>query len=229
MLYIPEKHFNYEHCLDVPKLYIDLDDTLSDFSRYFCHKFLKDLISKKHSVDEINSYNYYKNLTIRKYMNKRMSNQRIDFWSRIPPTTNGTYLWNNLKMFKPYVLIGVLPNDIGMELGKIKWIRRRFRWKNNIKNNSKLKNEIYSELHRISINADKTKIAVSSKGIRNILIDDSLHACEAWEEAGGIAYLYDDNVFVVERIINSVVGDMNNQTNLDFLLQWNQKLQRYVH
>lgn len=214
MLTIRDSQFKYRHLSPVPDLYIDVDGTISDFYRYFSHKFLPEMKKKKITVDEIGVTSYRNSTRIRKYIHTRIANKPIDFWAKIPTTIHGRTIINETRRFNPRFFIGVLPNDQTMEFGKVKWCRRKLRFKDR-------------HLDRILINKNKSEYAVTCKGVRNILIDDDIFACEAWEAAGGIAYLYIDNKLIVDRIVDEVYKDMSRHISLDFMLEWNDEQGRY--
>ena len=205
-----------------------MDDVIVDFSKYFCHKHWRE-IDGRFLLEEFTPYGYRTNRKVRTFMNSRMANQSVDYWARIPYTAWGKYLWLSLNCFKPFVFYNTLPNDAGMEVGKFKLAKRQLGFKYLTRNMSYRKRPVHSDLYRLLINKDKTEYARKKNGVRNILIDDSIFTCDAWEAAGGIALLYVDNNMVAERIVNEVKKYSESLVNLDFLLEWNQRLQRYVY
>lgn len=214
MLSIIEPHYKYVHTSQCPKIYVDIDDTISDFSRYFCHTLYKDMKAFNIKVDDISIYNYTKNIRTRKYINSRISVQKLDWWVKIPTIKSAMSIWHFIKSHEPFIFTGVLDECSEMEFGKIKWIKKKLKFRNR-------------HIHRILINKNKASFAVSNKGVKNILIDDSIFACDAWEAAGGKAYLFVDHQFVAERIANEIELDLQRHISLDFLLEWNNRLQRY--
>lgn len=228
MFHIPEKHYNYHDNSPLPNVYIDMDDVIVDFSKYFCHRHWKE-IDGKFLPEEFTAYGYRTNRKLRNFMHNRMSNLGVDYWARMPYSSWGKYLWLSLHSFRPYVFYNTIPNDIGMEIGRFKLAKRHLGFRYLSRNMSLKKDPLYSDLHRILVNKDKTKYAKKENGVKNILIDDSIFSCDAWEEAGGVALLYVDNNMVAERIVNEVKKYSESLVNLDFLLEWNQRLQKYVH
>jgi len=217
MLLVPKKDFDYRELTSSPRIFIDLEGTLSDFYRYFAHLNFYDMRKKGISISEISPEVYRNKAVIRKYMHKRMRNQKLDYWARVPKTKNADFLWNSLKPFRPYIFTGVLDNDPTMEMGKLKWCRKR--------THLAFKNK---DLDRILINSNRFEYA--KNGIcPNILIDDDAMNCAMWEEAGGIAYFFMDHPFVVDKIIEDVKSDLIKYPNIDYLLKWNEKLNRYVY
>jgi hypothetical protein len=217
MLLVPEVHFKYRELISTPKVYVDIDGTLSDFYRHFAHINFYDMRSKKITISDISPEVYRKNIKVRKYMHSRMTNLKVDYWNRIPMTKYGRYLWSNVRLLDPYLFTGVIDKDTSMEMGKIKWCRRRCHL--GFKN---------ADLNRILFNKNKSEYATNN-GTPNILIDDDSQSCFEWEMAGGISYLYIDHFFVVENIVNQIRDSMISNPNIDFLLKWDQKLQRYVY
>lgn len=217
MLIIPKKHFEYRELTSTPRIFIDLEGTLSDFYRYFAQINFYDMRSKGITISEISPEVYRKRSVIRKYMHKRMSNQKLDYWARVPKTKNADVLWKSLRPFKPYVFTGVLENDVTMEMGKLKWCRK--------KSHLGFRNV---DLDRLLINQNRFDYAKNGE-CPNILIDDDSENCEMWEKAGGIAYDYMDHAFVVDKIIENVKSDLIRYSNIDFLLKWSESLHRYVY
>lgn len=216
MLTVQKKHYEYYDLTSSPKVYIDLDGTLFDFYKYFAHMNYKDMRSKGISISEISTENYRKKSTIRKYIHTRMANQKVDYWARVPKTKCADILWHGLRQLKPRVFTGVLGDDPTMQMGKLKWCRKRTHL--NFKND---------DLDRVIFNSNRVEFA-KNVNCPNILIDDDPHNCLAWEQAGGIAYYYVDNAFVVDRIVSEVRQDIIRYRDLDFLLTWDDRLGRYV-
>lgn len=216
MLLQEEVHFKYHSLNSSPKIYIDLEGTLSDFYRYFAQVNYYDLRRKGFSITEISPEYYRKKAKVRKYIHSHIVNKKIDYWFRIPKTLNGGVLWQGLKNLNPYIFTGVIDNDHTMTLGKIKWCRR--------KNHLGFKNK---DLHRILFNKNRLDYAMNNN-CPNILIDDDFDNCLMWEKAGGIAFYYVDHIFVVDKIVKDVKSAVTDQPNIDFLLSWDSKLGRYV-
>jgi len=215
MLIVPDNHFKYHPLLSIPRIFIDIDGTLSDFYRYFAQVNYYDMRSKKITISEIGPETYRNKAAIRKYIHRNIANKKIDYWSKIPMTKYGYDLWYGLKRFKPSVFTGVIQDDVSMEMGKIKWCRSKC--------HLGMRN---SDLDRILINKNRPDYAMTGR-TPNILIDDDSDNCQKWEEAGGVSYFFVDNGFVVEKILREVEADMTRLNSLDFLLTWNQELQRY--
>lgn len=230
MYHIPNNHFKYRtDNIGIPTLYIDLDGVILDFFRYFCHVFRMKINERGFMHEHVTAYGYATDKKLRAFLNKTIANQTTDYWFNMPYTQLGHLLWDSLKYHRPYIFYNNLENDPGMEIGRLKQIRRRLKFRYYQKYMSKELSPMYSDLNRLIINQDKAKYARNALGVSNILIDDSVLACDAWEEAGGKAFLYIDSLMVVERIISQVKIDMDKTCNLDFLLQWDQRLQKYVH
>jgi hypothetical protein len=217
MLLVPEKDFIYSDLTSAPRIFIDLDGTLSDFYRYFSHLNFYDMRKKGITISDISPEVYRSKALIRKYMHARMRNQKLDYWAKVPKTKNADYLWKSLRQYKPYIFAGVLDDDLTMEMGKLKWCRKR--------THLGFKN---CDLDRILINKNRFEYAKNGT-CPNILIDDDSVNCSLWEEAGGIAYYYMDHSFVVDSIISNVKEDLIRHGNIDFLLRWCEKLKRYVY
>lgn len=216
MLFVHEKHFKYNLNTSTPQVFIDMDGTLCDFYRYFAQVNYSDMRKKKITISEISPEHYRKRSYIRKYIHKRISNQKIDYWAKIPRTNYAHLLLNGLRQLKPYVFTGVIEGDHSMEMGKIKWCRRRTHM--NFKND---------DLDRLLINVNRFEYARNGN-CPNILIDDDAENCLLWEQAGGIAHYYMDHEFVAERIVSEVRKEIIEHSNIDFLLEWDRSLSRYV-
>ncbi|MFA5403684.1 MAG: hypothetical protein WC358_02000 [Ignavibacteria bacterium] len=217
MLIVPKKTFEYRELDSSPRIFIDLEGTLSDFYRYFAQINYYDMRSKGISISEISPEVYRKRSIIRKYMHKRMSNQKLDYWAKVPKTRCADALWRSLKPFKPYIFTGSIEGDLTMEMGKLKWCRKR--------THLGFKN---ADLDRVLVNKDRFEYA--KNGIcPNILIDDDSENCAMWERAGGISYYYMDHAFVVDKIIDDVKSDLIKYSNIEFLLKWDESLSRYVY
>lgn len=216
MLIAQKNHYEYYDLTCTPKVFVDLDGTLFDFYRYFSHVNYSDMKAKGISISEISTDNYRKKASIRKYIHAKMSNQRIDYWARVPKTKCADILWNGIKQLKPSIFTGVIESDDTMQMGKLKWCRKRSHL--NFKN---------ADLSRVLFNATRTDFA-RNVNCPNILIDDDPTNCLEWEMAGGISYYYIDNAFVVDRIVNEVRNDIIRHRDLDFLLKWDDKLGRYI-
>jgi len=216
MLLVQKKDYSYHELTSSPRVFIDLDGTLSDFFRYFAQINYYDMRDKGISISEISPEYYRKKAAIRKYIHKRMANQKIDYWARVPKTKCSDILWKGLRQLKPYVFTGVISGDTTMEMGKLKWCRKR--------NHLGFKN---ADLDRLLINKDRVEYAMNGR-CPNILIDDDTENCRAWEEAGGISYFYVDNPIVVNRIVEEVRDDIIRNGHIDFLWTWDKSLGRYV-
>lgn len=229
MFHIPKLNFYYRDTSPLPNVYIDMDDVIVDFSRYFCHRFLTEVYNHRFVPEDFTAYGYMKDLRLRTFMHSRLRNLGVDYWSRMPYTQFGKYLWLSLKGHRPFVFYNTFEQDIGMDIGKFKLAKRHLNFRYLNRYMSYRAEPMYSDFYRLLINKDKTKYARKENGVKNILIDDSVHSCDAWEEAGGIAYLYSDNIMIVDRIINEVHNKVNSEVNLGFLLEWDQKRQRHIH
>lgn len=230
MYHLPENHFQYiRNNSPLPTLYVDLDGVICDFFRYFCHVFRMKLNARGFYAEDFTAYGYAEDKRIRTFMNKTLSGLPVDYWANMPFTQLGKHMWNSLNCYKPYVFYNVFENDPSMEIGRFKQVRRQLRFRHYKKSMSKEISPLYSDLNRILINKDKSSYARNPNGVRNVLIDDNVLACDAWEEAGGKAFLFIDNLMVIERLINEVKNYMETSTNLDFLLEWHQGIRKYIH
>lgn len=216
MLFVTKKDYYYSELTSSPKVYIDLDGTLCDFFRYFAQVNYFDMREKGISISEISPDYYRRKSKIRKYIHKRIANQKIDYWARAPKTKCFDILWKGLRQLKPYVITGLIEGDTAMEMGKLKWCRKK----------SHL-GFLNHDLHRLLSNINRAEYA-NNRGCPNILIDDDTENCRQWEEAGGISYFYVDNPFVVDRIVSEVRNDIVRHGNIDFMLTWNKSLGKYV-
>ena len=216
MLIIPEKEYHYYNSVSSPSIYVDMDGTLCDFFRYFAQINYYDMRSKNISVSEISASGYRNKAAIRRYVHKNIAGKKIDYWSKIPMTRHGKLLWNSIKQFKPYIFTGLVQDNHTMEMGKIKWCRRR----NHL-------GFLNADLDRILVNKNRTEYAMTCS-TPNILIDDDADNCLAWENAGGIAYLFIDNGLVADRIACEVREDIIRSIDLEFLKTWNSKLERHT-
>lgn len=216
MLIVPKKDYLYYDLTSSPKVYIDLDGTLSDFFKYFAQMNYFDMRDKGISISEISPDHYRRKSSIRKYIHSRIKNKKVDYWAKVPKTKNGAILWNGLKQLKPYIFTGVIDGDSTMEMGKLKWCRRQ--------NHLHFLND---DLHRLLINKNRIEYATNN-GCPNILVDDDSVNCKAWEEAGGISYFFVDNPLVATRIVEEVREDVIRGSNIDFMLEWNKSLGRYI-
>jgi hypothetical protein len=216
MLLIEKKHYEYNDIDSTPKLFIDLDGTLNDYFKYFAQVNYYDLIKKKIRISDISASGYRKSAIVRKYMHKHMMHRRLDYWSRVPMTRHGVTIWRSLRKYRPYVFMGVIEDDHVMQMGKIKWCRRR--------NHLGFK---VADYDRLLINKNKIDYAMNGR-TPNILIDDDPYICEQWENAGGIAYYYFDNGLIADSIVENVHRVYMENPSLDFLLTWDSNLKRYV-
>ena len=215
MLLVEEKAFSYIEPNATPRVYIDLDGTLFDFFRYFANLNYFDMRSKGITISEISPEIYRKKASIRRYMHKRMANNKIDYWCRVPKTKCADILWSSLRQLEPFIFTGVISGDTTMEMGKMKWCRK--------KSHLNFKNR---DLCRILINKNRKEYA-NNNGCPNILIDDDSENCLEWEKAGGIAYYYMDNQLVVSRIVSEVRADVIRNNDIEFLKIWDPKLQAH--
>lgn len=192
-----------DKCLPYPDIYVDFDGTLTNFFQYFKFKFRKKIEEADLSPSSICLYEYKKSQKVRRFMNRIMTTKPIDFWSNMPANR---HIKNIIKKFHKsfYVFASVEEGNVAMEFGKKKWLRYH---------GVRFKDRDY---HRLLINQKKEKYAVVN-GIRNILIDDDCDACDRWEAAGGIAYLYVDNWMVTDSIMSDIKKSLDDQVKFLFL------------
>ena len=73
MFHIPEKQYYYRDNSPSPNLYIDMDDVIVDFSKYFCHRFWKE-IDGRFLPEEFTAYGYMTDRKVRTFMHNHMKN-----------------------------------------------------------------------------------------------------------------------------------------------------------
>lgn len=98
--------------MNKPKLYIDLDDVLADFSGGFERSFGV-------SIEE------FDRTCEGKTKDRLLLQLKGDqlFWENLEFTKNGEILWNYLKYFKPIILSSPV-KDRACNLGKMEWVRK---------------------------------------------------------------------------------------------------------
>jgi 5'(3')-deoxyribonucleotidase len=155
----------------LPTIYLDLDETLVDFTRgadqilekFGYPKFHHSFWLKEYSETEANDIRW------------SIIYQQPNFWQTLRWLRDGKKLWEAVKKYKPNILSATtsMNRDI-CERDKLQWVKDHLGL-NNVDN-----------IHLVS-RSQKQLFAKNVKGEPNLLIDDYDKNCNEWRTAGGLA------------------------------------------
>lgn len=163
-------------------IFVDLDDTLADFSGA-----VNSIFYKKGLPDIRNSYwdnhddEFWEHIK-----------PNAEFWLSLKPLTVGIQVWNKIKHLYPCILTAYSnTNSLECKIGKRMWIEKHGLISNG-----------YGKRVNIVKRSEKKKFATTN-GTPNVLIDDYDKNCQEFESAGGIAIQFNNN-------LNSIIAKLKN-------------------
>lgn len=154
------------------KLFVDLDGTLSDFSKLAHEVFKVDL----DTADKQATSKFFKNLEQHMSTNNK-------FFEIMDPIPDAMHLWNYVKKYHPVILssTGRIP---GAEEEKRAWVRKH------------LGGAVASSALFVKKASEKALYA----GPNHILIDDKVKAIDPWIAASGIGILHTTAASTIEKL-----------------------------
>lgn len=156
------------------KIYCDLDGVLVD---------LHGKLSQLYGVQLSNGPDFADYFYA--FVDKLTKDERIEFWSLLPPTQDCFNLWNHIKNKEPYILTSC-SDSIEAMIGKIKWCETNLK---------------ISKDRVICVQNSRVKRYFSRKNL--ILIDDLQSNIVDWNAWGGTGILHKKSEETI-RILNSI-------------------------
>lgn len=164
------------------RLFIDLDDTLCDFNRYFKER-TGISIYRFIAKNGIFSYEYALTETIGN-INR--------FWENIPIMHDAIILWHYIRKYNPTILTSITsyePHRSNAIKGKTRWVYTNLGPNINILfSNMVLERKMFSDKH------------IFCKNSTDILIDDSKRNITNWNNSGGKGILHTNAIKTIRKI-----------------------------
>ena len=166
----------------LPKIYLDMDETLVDWMSG------ANLALKKAGKPSWND-SYWDKFSDKESNDQKWEilNKTRNFWESLKFTPDGIKIWNFTKKYKPNILSACGTEAKTCKKGKMNWLQKNLGLKN------------LSNIHLVRRN-QKKDYAKSLSGKSNILIDDYEKNCKEFKNSGGIAIKVTNSNDVINKL-----------------------------